>query len=147
MHDRPPQFVELNRLLRSAGIAQDCSRRLVEELQDHYQDLYTAARADGFDAQHARALARSSIGSCADIAASAAQYQQLLSVSGRWPLMTQLAHGLLSVAAIPAAPLHYCAQRREPIARWGASIGLATMMTAGLLLTLHGMLGLIGAAP
>jgi hypothetical protein len=141
--ERQPQFDELERLLRQAGIVQANSARIVEELEDHYRDLCAEALEDGYDEQRARDMALSALGAPADIAAVASQYRELLSVSRRYPLIAELACGLISVVSAPALPVHYCAQRRESIARWGASVGLAAVITAGLLLSLQTMLGII----
>lgn len=140
MPERQPQFVELERLLRQAGVVNESSQRLVEELQDHYCDLCAAAIENGLDEKRARDRALCAIGAPADIVAVAAQHRDLLSISRRYPLIAGLAHG---IASMPAMPVAYCAHRRESIARWGASVGLAAMLTAGLLLTLQTMLGVL----
>lgn len=140
MPERQPQFVELNRLLRQAGIMDRCSRRLIEELQDHYEDLRVEAIERGRDEAGASAAALREIGAPGDIAACAAQYRDLLCISRRYPLIGRMAGGL---AFVPALPVAFCAQRRDSIARWGASVGLAAMLTAGLLLCMQTAVGAI----
>ena len=141
MPDRSPQFAELQGLLRQAGIVDGASQRLLEELQDHYCDLLSEADKAGLDSRRARERALQSLGSPQDIAAAAAQYRELLSFSGRHPLLAEFSRGLVLAAGVPALPLRYCAQRRESIVRWGASVGLAVMLTAGLLLSMQSALG------
>ncbi|MGD8325074.1 MAG: hypothetical protein PVF50_11975 [Gammaproteobacteria bacterium] len=143
MPDPGQQFVELERLLRCAGVVDANARRLVDELRDHYIDLYDEARNDGYDKVCAHTMALGAIGAPEEIAAVAAQYRSLLSVTWRYPLIADIAHGVVMVAGVPALPIRYCAQRRELIARWSASVGLAGMITAGLLLTLQTLLGTI----
>ncbi len=140
MPERQGQLAELELLLQRAGIVEDCSQRLVEELQDHFQDLAAEAFDNGQDVRQACATALREIGAPGDIAAVAVQYRELLSVSRRYPLIAGLATSLVNAPALPVA---YCADRRESIARWGASIGLAGMITAGLLLTLQTMVGTV----
>ena len=138
MPERQSQLAELELLLRREGIVDDCSQRLVDELQDHFQDLCAEAFSNGQDVRQACASALREIGAPADIAAVAVQYRDLLSVSRRYPLIAGLASSIVNAPALPVA---YCTDRRESIARWGASIGLAGMITAGLLLTLQTMVG------
>jgi hypothetical protein len=140
MPERQAQFAELELLLHSEGIVDDCSKRLVEELQDHFQDLAAEAFSNGQDIRQACATALREIGAPGDIAAVAVQYRDLLSVSRRYPLIAGLAASLVNAPALPVA---YCTERRESIARWGASIGLAGVLTAGLLLTLQTMVGTV----
>jgi hypothetical protein len=132
------QLAEIEQLLRSEGVAEDCSQRLIEELQDHFQDLCAEAFATGQDIRQAYATAMRAIGAPRDIAAVAVQYRELLSVSRRYPLVAGLASSIINAPALPVA---YCADRRESIARWSASIGLAGMITAGLLLSLQTLIG------
>jgi hypothetical protein len=143
MPERLPQFAELQRLLRQAGIIDATTQRLLEELQDHFRDLRDAAIETGTDPLRACEMAQRSIGAPADIAAVAVQYRELLTLSQRYPYIAGLAHGIASAVCAPVLPVHYCAERRDSIARWGASVGLAGMITAALLLSLHSMLGAI----
>ena len=141
MPEPRPQFADLERLLCQAGIKDRCSRRLLEELQDHYVDLFAEQRALGASSLQAGERALGALGRPADIVAAAAQYRDLLRFSYRHPLLASVTRGILSVAAAPAMPIHYCAQRGEVIARWGASVSLAGLLTAALLLSMQTMLG------
>lgn len=151
MPEHGSQFVELEQLLNQAGIVPDSAQRLTEELRDHYEDRYAEAVDAGLRTEQAAAIAWQSLGSPDDIAAVAAQYRELMSVSHRHPLLAGLIQGLahgvansvLCVVASPALPVIYCAQRRESIARWSVSAGLAAMLTAGMLLSMQTILGVI----
>lgn len=142
MPERSPQSAELERLLRQAGIMDTSARRLVAELQDHYEDLCAAARERGCDRQHARAAAIQALGSPGDIVAVAAQHRELLAFSRRHPLLAELGRGIACAASVPALPVHFCADRSESILRWSASIGLAALITASLLLSMQSIVGL-----
>jgi len=142
MPDRGVQFAEFERLLRQAGIIDASAQRLVEELRDHYEDLLAAARERGCDPRRARAAASRAIGSPADIAAVAAQHRELVGFPRRHPLLGCLSRGFVSVIAVPCLPVQYCAHRREAIVRWSASVGLAGLMTAALLLSMQSVVGI-----
>jgi len=141
MLDENPQFAELERLLWRSGVSDDCSQRLLEELRDHLCDLVAEEREIGTDATQAVARALLALGRPKDIAAAAAQRTELLAFSHRHPFLRDVTRGLVSVAAIPALPVYFCAQRRDFIARWCASVGLAGLLTAALLLSMRTMLG------
>ena len=141
MRDGDSQFADLERLLRRSGVHDDCSRRLVEELQDHLCDLVAEERGRGADAGQASVKALLALGRLTDIAAAAAQRTELLTFSHRHPLLADVTRGLVSAAALPAVPVYFCARRRESIARWCASVGLAGLLTAALLLSMQTMLG------
>jgi len=141
MHDEDPQFAELERLLWCSGVSDDCSQRLLEELQDHFCDLVAEERAGGCDPAQAVARSLLALGRPKDIAAAAAQRTELLAFSHRHPFLRDVTRGLVTAAAIPALPVYFCAQRRDSIARWCASVGLAGLLTAALLLSMHTMLG------
>jgi hypothetical protein len=141
MPEGHPQFADLERLLWQAGIIDDCSKRLIEELEDHFQDLEAEERARGIDPRQAHARALHKLGKAADIAAAAAQRNELLDLSHRRPLLAGVARGLVTAVCVPALPVYFCARRREPIARWCASVGLAGLLTAALLLSMQTLLG------
>ena len=139
MPDRRPQFAELQRLLRQAGIVDRSSARLIEEVQDHYEDLFADECRRGGDRRRAGAAALRALGAPADIVAVAAQCRQLHAFSRRHPLLAELSRGIV---AVPAAPVHYCADRSASILRWSASVGLAVLLTAALLLSMQSVVGI-----
>jgi hypothetical protein len=141
MPDGDPQFADLQRLLWRSGVSDDCSKRLLEELHDHFCDLVEQERARGADPAQAGAQALNALGRPADIAAAAAQRTELLAFSHRHPFLRDVTRGLVSAVAAPALPVYFCARRRECIARWCASVGLGGLLTAGLLLSMRTMLG------
>lgn len=147
MPDRPAQFVEIEQRLRQAGINSRNSQRLLEELQDHYDDRLFEAQANGHDKNQAASIALRAIGAPADIVGVAAQYRDLLTVARRHPFFAEViagfANGLIGVVSAPAMPICYCIEHKESIARWSASAGLAAMLMAGMLLSLQTLLGVI----
>ena len=147
MPERPAQFVEIEQRLRQAGINSNNSQRLLEELQDHYDDRVFEAQANGHDDDQAASIALRAIGMPADIVDVAAQYRDLLSVARRYPFVAEViagfAHGLVGVVSAPVMPICYCVEHKESIARWSASAGLAAMLMAGMLLSLQTVLGVI----
>ena len=142
MPERCTQFADLQRLLRQAGIVDSSARRIVEELHDHYDDLFAAACERGCEHERARAAAMRALGSPADIVAVARECRELLTFAQRHPRLAGLSRGLACAASAPALPVHYCLDRRDTIVRWGASVGLASMVTAALLLSLQSVVGL-----
>jgi hypothetical protein len=113
---------------------------MILELRDHYEDLLAAHLESGLDQASAVRAARRALGADARIADAALGRRELLSWSARHPVLTSCARSAASVAAWPAVPVVFCAHRRSLIARWGASLSLAIVVTGSLLLALNSML-------
>ena len=142
MRDRAAQLAEIERLLQQAGIIDSCARRLVEELDDHYADLLAAATERGCEPQRAHRAALRALGSPAHIVAAAVSRPELLGFSRRHPTLAGLGRTVACFAVVPSLSVLYCAHRRESIIRWSASVGLAVVMTAALLLSMRTAVGI-----
>ena len=142
MPDSVPRFRELQTTLLRSGISPTCIERMLDELRDHYFDLLEEAAALGLDDEAAATYATRHLGTDAVLGQAAACQTILLTWSARHPFATACGRSLAYAAAIPAVPVLYCAQRGPSIARWGASISLATLMTGSLLLGLYALMPL-----
>jgi hypothetical protein len=142
MHDNEPQFQGLQKTLLCRGVAPACVERMLDELRDHYMDLLDEARELGLGSDAAVAYARAHLGKDAELGNAAACQQVLLTWSARHPFAAACGRSLAYAAAIPAGPVIYCAHRGPGIARWSASISLATLMTGSLLLGLYALMPL-----
>ena len=140
MHDHEPKFQSLQETLQRRGVAPVCIERMLDELRDHYTDLLIEARELGLGSEAAVAYARAHLGNDAELGDAVACQQILLTWSARHPLAAACGRSLAYAAAIPAVPVIYCVHRGPGIARWGASISLATLMTGSLLLGLYALL-------
>lgn len=134
-----PAFRDLERALRRAGVIPEFVDRTIAELRDHYLDLTEEAACAGLDADAARAYATRVLGDELDIADVARHNDALLHWSRRYPLAAACGRSVVYAVAMPFVPVVYCAQRRECLARWGVSFGLASVLTASLLLALYSL--------
>jgi len=141
MHEAPPQFSQLEKLLRTGGVSAQCAKMLVAELQDHYDDLLEEAQSNRLDRDAAIEFARRAIGSDEQIARAAAAQVELLSWSARYPMFANCGRSLVYAIALPAAPIYFCLNQASSIARWSASISLASLITGTLLLALQSLIG------
>jgi hypothetical protein len=142
MPDSVPRFRELQTTLRRSGISPTCIDRMLDELRDHYFDLLDEAAELGLGEEAAVTYARQHLGTDAALGQAAASQAILLTWSARHPFAAACGRSLAYAAAIPAMPVLYCAHRGPSIARWSASISLATLMTGSLLLGLYALMPL-----
>ena len=134
-----PAFSELEGALKRIGVQPRIIKRTITELQDHYVDLVAEAERAGFAPEAADDYARCKLGDAARIVDVVRQHAELMSWSSRHPLAAACGRSMICAIAIPVVPVVYCAQRRESLARWGLSVGLASVVTASLLLALYSM--------
>jgi hypothetical protein len=118
-----PRFEALRLELRKGGVAPHYIDRTITELAEHYSDLERAAFARGCSADEAAATARALLGDERTIAAAVLRRPELLAWSARHPRLAYY-------GALPGAPLMYCIEHRPELARWGASLGVATAIMA-----------------
>lgn len=138
MPESPP-FHELERALKRSGVIPDVIERTIVELGDHYLDLIDEAKRAGLDSISAESYASRQLGDEAEIAGIVRNHQELLHWSFRHPLAAACGRSVCCVFALPLVPVVYCAQRRETLARWGVSFGLASLLTASLFLALYSL--------
>jgi hypothetical protein len=132
-------FEQLARELEAAGTARSVIRRTVQELQDHCEDAQAAALERGLSADAARTEALECLGSVEAIVAEAASRASLLDWRHRWPTSARYVDSIAYCCALPAAPFVYCATHPAGIVRWSLSSGIATCITAAMLLVLQSL--------
>src|SRR5690606_19344337 len=115
MPDR--RFERLRLELLHAGIAPAYVERTVVELADHYEDLESAARDAGRDAEEAARWAKQALGSEAAILAAVLARPELRSWSARWPRATFCLRSLAQIGMLPLLPIALCFERSAAIAR------------------------------
>lgn len=130
----------LEQRLLAEGVVRGVVNRTITELNDHIADIEQAALDRGVPAAEAAAEALELIGGDSAILAAVRAHPELLTWEQRWPAVARYAHAAVYWAERPLVPVAYCAARGESIARWGASTGLASLLTAALLLTLSQVL-------
>lgn len=139
MPETPP-FRELEHALSRSGVMADVIERTIGELKDHYVDLLEEAARSGIERAAAETYARERLGRELEIAAVVRRHDELLRWSLRHPFVAACGRSVAYTVAIPIVPVVYCAQRRESLARWSVSFGLATVVTASMLLALRMLL-------
>jgi hypothetical protein len=135
-----PQFNELRKQLLRGGVAPRFVQRTILELSEHYSDIESDALDCGASPEEAAAQARSVLGSEQAIAAAVLAHPELQDWTRQWPRAAVCLQSLLLFAVLPAVPVVYCVYRGPSIARWSASVSLALLFTAGLLLGLRSLL-------
>lgn len=131
-----PLFRDVQKELRACSIAPVLISRALSELQEHYDDLYAEALDSGIPASEAALLARSRLGEPHVIASAYRSHAELTSWSSRHPIAAACGRCLATAFVAPVMPVIYCYYHGSDIARWGASVGLAILVTGGLLLGL-----------
>lgn len=134
-----PQFESLKLRLHAGGVARRYVERTLAELRDHYADIQQSELGRGASPAEAAAAARAAIGDERAIAAAVLARPELKVWAHRWPRAADVLRSTALIAAMPAVPVIYVACRGDAIARWGASVSLATLMTGTLLLVLQSL--------
>src|SRR5690606_16062059 len=137
---RDGRFERLRLELLNAGIAPAYVERAVRELTDHFEDLEAAAREAGHGPAEAARWAEHALGSEEAIAATLLARPELRTWYERWPRTTLCLRALACVGMLPLVPIAFCFDRGAAIARWGASVALAMLVTASLLLSMNWLL-------
>ncbi|MDJ0794291.1 MAG: permease prefix domain 1-containing protein [Woeseiaceae bacterium] len=132
-----PEFRVLAERLSDAGIAPRHVRRTVGEMRDHYEDLVEAGIERGLrrDAAHEQALRE--LGQVDDLVQEMAAHPELKSWASRYPRTAIVVYPLACLAALPAVPVTVGVANASLLARWGASLVAAALVTAGILLVLQ----------
>ena len=120
--------------LRDSGLSAAYVCRLMNELEDHFEDLENEALAEGRSAANAEAAARQRLGDQDAIEAAVLKQPELRSWCQRWPWLVTLMKPFVVVLLVPAMPILACVDRAPAIARWGVSISLASAITCAMLL-------------
>jgi hypothetical protein len=127
---REGQFESLRLELLRSGVSPVYAERTALELEEHFCDLESAARASGADADEAARLALATLGNERAIAAAILARPELLTFSTRYPRVAQC-------LTLPGLPLMYCIEHRPELTRWMAAVGLAVTLMGSVLATLN----------
>ena len=135
MHE--PDFSELTKRLLETGIAPRHAHRAVSEMRDHYDDLVDAAVDAGVSGHEAHALAARDLGRMDDLVSQKGARRELKTWAYRYPRAAVLVYPLACLAVLPALPVNAGIAHASVLARWGASLLAAGLLTAALLLILQ----------
>lgn len=132
-----PEFRDLERALLAADVSPRFVWRTIQELSDHFEDLKTDAVQSGYRAGEARIVARRAMGTDAAILAAVTSRAELMRWPSRWPRCAALLNRVSYYGLLPVVPFVYCTEHGSTIARWTASIGLATLVTGAMLFSMQ----------
>lgn len=135
MHE--PDFNALEMRLLKAGITPRHAHRAASEIYDHYDDLVNAALEGGASRRDAERAATRNLGSPDELVAAMRAQRSLRSWAYRYPRLAILIYPLACLAALPAKPVVVGVANAPLVTRWGASMLLAALFTATLLLVLQ----------
>lgn len=135
-----PRFSELEQQLLTGGVEPRYVQRTMQELRDHYSDIERDWLESGADPEEAARRAQNALGDERTLAAAVLARPELLDWRYAWPRTAACLDSVTLLVVLPAVPVAYCAYRGPLIARWSASVSLAALVTAGLLLGLRSML-------
>ncbi len=119
------------------GIAPKHVHRTVHELRDHYDDLVDSAVDAGANSKTARGLASRELGSMDEFVREMASRRELKTWAFRYPKLAVVVYPLACLAVLPAMPVFAGIAHRTALARWGASLLAAGLVTALMLLTMQ----------
>jgi hypothetical protein len=132
-----PEFRDLERALLAADVAPRFVWRTIQELSDHFEDLRADAIQSGYRGREAGIVARRAMGSDTAILAAVTSRTELMRWPSRWPRCAALLDRACYYGLLPVVPFVYCTQHGSTIARWTASIGLATLVTGAMLFSMQ----------
>ena len=135
-----PRFKALKKQLLAGGVKPRYIKRTVIELKDHYRDLKAEALRAGMSADAAARFASIELGDQESIARAVLARPELRNWTQSWPRLASGLRTVVLLAVMPAVPVVYCYARSASIARWSISAGLATLVTAALMLGLRSLL-------
>ena len=134
---RDPDFTKLKQRLLENGIPLRHVRRTVAELEDHYRDLVEEAAVSGVSLEDARKQATARLGDMDDVAAGVLACPDLRGWAYRHPRVAMVFYPVACLFALPAVPVIAGVSNAPLLARWGASLCLAGLVTATMLLVLQ----------
>ena len=134
---REPDFSVLAGHLLKSGISPRHAHRTVNELRDHYDDLVDAAVDEGANSKNARLSAANELGKLDDFVAEMASRRELKTWAFRYPRLAVIVYPIACLAVLPAMPVFVGIAHRTALMRWGASLLVAGMVTALLLLIMQ----------
>ena len=130
-------FDALREDLLQTGIAPVHARRVCRELQEHYDDLLGEFRASGMSQGAAIRRASEALGRSEDLVAAMGERRELKTWAYRYPRTAVVLYPLACLVALPVLPVAAGVTHASLLARWGASLLGAGVLTAALLLLLQ----------
>ena len=134
---RDPEFRVFAKRLLDAGIAPKHVHRTVNEMRDHYEDLVEAGVNQGLRRSAAHEQALEQLGQVDDLVHEMTSHPELKSWASRYPRTAIVVYPLACLAVLPAVPVFAGVANASLLARWGASLIAAGLVTAGILLILQ----------
>ena len=134
---RELDFDALATSLLKKGISPRHAHRTVNELRDHYDDLVDASVDAGANSKEARLRAANALGPMDEFVAEMASRRELKTWAYRYPQLAVVVYPLACLAVLPAIPVFVGIANRTALARWGASLLAAGLVTAVLLLVMQ----------
>lgn len=134
---REPDLSRLRGRLLDSGISPRRVRRTVRELEDHYRDLVDEAADNGVPLEEARKRAAARLGDMDDVVAGMLASPNLRGWAYRHPRIAVVFYPVACLFALPAMPVIAGVSNAPLLARWGASLCLAGLFTATMLLVLQ----------
>ncbi len=135
MHER--EFTEVGMRLLKGGIDANVAERAVAELRDHFDDLCEEAAHKGLAAGVANEWARQRIGDADEFVAAMVARKELKTWAFRHPRVALVVYPVACLVSLPAIPVLRGVEHAPTLARWGASMLGAGVVTVGLLLALR----------
>jgi hypothetical protein len=132
-----PQFNDSRLELLRGGVAPFYVRRAILELSEHYADLESDALAAGMSSDEAARYARALLGREESLAAAILTHAELFDWSHRWPRVALWLRSAAMVASLPGVPVMFCVDNGPGIARWGASLAVASLVVGSMLFSLN----------
>jgi hypothetical protein len=133
-------FETLRATLLRGGVAPRYVVRTLLELEEHLGDLEAAELAAGTVPAEAARRAHEMLGDPRAIAAAVLAREELLDWPLRWPRVAYCLRSAATVGTLPALPILYCLEHRPGLARWSASIGMASALVGSVLAWLDWMI-------
>ena len=134
---REPDFPRLRERLLDAGVAPRHARRTVQELRDHYADLYRDLLAEGRGESAARDEAARQLGQLDAIAHIIEARPELRRWTLRHPRAGRVLLPVACVLMLPVSPLIAGVNYAPQIARWGMIVSASAVITAAILLAMQ----------
>lgn len=135
MADR--QVGSISSRLLDSGVSPKVVRRIVIELQDHYDDLIDEAVANGVPLSQAREAADARIGDPGVIAERILETPELRSWIYRYPRIARVYLPIAYALLLPAAPVFAGMANPGVVMRWSAALMLSAGVTAAMLLSMQ----------
>ncbi len=130
-------FAELRDQLLASGVAPRRVRRIVAELEDHFDDLASEALADGGSTEAATAFALRRIGDQSLIAERLLECAEFRTWVYRYPRIARIYLPVAYALILPAAPLFAGMANPGSVARWVAALMLGAGVTALMFLSMQ----------